>query len=73
MANKDVSVALCGFTRMEQFVDNVGALKMLEKWTPEIEARVNAALDNTPEPEINFRERCPIPNRRTIQLYTAKK
>jgi voltage-dependent potassium channel beta subunit len=72
-ANKDVSVALCGFTKMEQFEDNIGALKMLEKWTPEIEARVNAILNNAPEAEINFRERVPIPNRRVIQLYSAKK
>ena len=70
---KDTSTALVGFTKMEQVHDNFGALNVLEKWSPEIEAKIEKALGNKPESETNFRERMPIPNRRTIQLYTPKK
>lgn len=73
IANKDVSVALCGFTRIEQFHDNIGALKALEQWTPELEARLEAALGNKPAEEMNFRERTNIPNRRTLQLHKPQK
>lgn len=73
MANKDTSTALCGFTKIEQVHENLQSLSVLEKWTPELEARIESALGNKPEPEINFRERVPIPNRRTLQLYSAKK
>ena len=66
IANKDVSVALCGFTRISQFEDNIGALNVLEKWSPELEAKLEAILGNKPEQEMNFRERQLIPNRRTI-------
>jgi hypothetical protein len=40
---------------------------VLEKWTPELEAKIEKLLGNTPEQEMNFRERYPIPNRRTRQ------
>lgn len=66
IANKDTSVALCGFTKMEQFHDNMGALNVLAKWSPELEAKIEKALGNMPELEMNFRERKPIPNRRTL-------
>lgn len=43
------------------------ALAVLEKWTPELEAKIEKFLGNMPEQEMNFRERHPIPNRRTRQ------
>lgn len=46
---------------------------MLQKWSPELEARIEALLGNKPEQEMNFRERVPIPNRRSINLYTPQK
>lgn len=65
IANKDVSVTLCGFTKIEQFHENIGALNAFAKWNPDVEKRLEAALGNMPEAEMNFRERCMIPSRRS--------
>lgn len=72
IANKDTSVALCGFSKMEQFHDNIGALEVLAKWTPELEAKISKALNNTPQGEWNFRDHVTI-NRRAQQLYVPNK
>lgn len=66
LANQDTSVAICGFTRLEQLQDNLGALTVFKKWTPELDARLEAILGNKPEQEMNFRERALIPNRRSV-------
>jgi aryl-alcohol dehydrogenase-like predicted oxidoreductase len=33
IANKDVSVALLGFTKLEQIHENFKAVEILQKWT----------------------------------------
>jgi voltage-dependent potassium channel beta subunit len=48
IANKDVSVALCGFTKMAQFEDNLGALNVLAKWSDDLESKCDAILGNKP-------------------------
>jgi aryl-alcohol dehydrogenase-like predicted oxidoreductase len=34
---EDISCALAGFTKIEYVDDNLSALKLVEKWTPELE------------------------------------
>ena len=65
-ANKDTSVALMGFSRLSQVADNIGALTVLAKWSPEIEAKVEAILENMPTPEIDWKTFSPGVGRRSL-------
>ena len=40
IANKDVSVCLLGATKESHIVENMKALELCKKWTPEIEERI---------------------------------
>jgi aryl-alcohol dehydrogenase-like predicted oxidoreductase len=55
LANKDVSVLLFGASRLEQVDENLKAVEVLKKWNKEIEQKIEALLQNTPESELNFR------------------
>ena len=55
MAHPDASTAILGFSRVSQIDENMKAIDVLQKWTPELEKRINDALDNTPEMELNWR------------------
>jgi len=49
--NDNVSVILLGASKPQQIVDNVAALKYLDKLTPEIMEEIEGILKNKPEPE----------------------
>jgi len=55
IAHHDCSTALLGFSRVSQIDENLKAIDVLEKWTPELEKRINDALGNTPNMELNWR------------------
>lgn len=55
LANNDVSTALLGFSRIEQVHENMKALELYHKWTPEIEEKIEKVLNNTPVPETNWK------------------
>lgn len=58
--NSDVSTCIFGATKVEQVHDNIKALELAYRWTPEIEDKVNKALGNEPEADINFRTWTPM-------------
>jgi voltage-dependent potassium channel beta subunit len=62
--NKDVSTAIFGATREDQVVDNLGALEVVHKLTPEILARIEDLLGNKPQTSLNWRTWTPQPSRR---------
>eukprot|EP00359_Climacostomum_virens_P011056 CAMPEP_0204906766 /NCGR_PEP_ID=MMETSP1397-20131031/6144_1 /ASSEMBLY_ACC=CAM_ASM_000891 /TAXON_ID=49980 /ORGANISM="Climacostomum Climacostomum virens, Strain Stock W-24" /LENGTH=345 /DNA_ID=CAMNT_0052075771 /DNA_START=11 /DNA_END=1048 /DNA_ORIENTATION=+ len=62
--NKDVSTAIFGATRVDQVADNLGAVEVSHKLTPEILARIEDLLDNRPKAPVNWRTWGPFPNRR---------
>ena len=64
IANTDVSTCMLGFTRLEQVDENLKALELYYKWTPEIEKTVNDILGNTPEPDTDFRKWADMSGRR---------
>ena len=64
LANKDVSTVLFGATSVDQIEDNLGALRFLDRFTPEFEARIENLLKNRPEPQTDFRTFEPKPYRR---------
>lgn len=56
--NPNVSTVILGATKIEQIHDNVKALALLDKLTPEILEEIEGVLDNKPKPTATFnRER----------------
>mmetsp|Transcript_38728 Transcript_38728/g.28073 ORF Transcript_38728/g.28073 Transcript_38728/m.28073 type:complete len:358 (-) Transcript_38728:59-1132(-) len=68
IANKDVSTALMGFSKIEQIDDNLGALNVLAKWNQDLEDKVEAIFKNRPDPGMNARTWSNFTPRRQIQL-----
>lgn len=57
-SNPNVSTVILGATKIEQINDNIKALALLDKLTPEIKEEIEAVLDNKPKPTFTFnRER----------------
>jgi len=46
IANKDVSTALCGFTKVSQVEENLKALEVLKKWSKEVHDKIEGILSN---------------------------
>ena len=55
LKNKNVSTVITGATKIEQLNDNLGALDLVEKLTPEIMTHIDNILGNKPTPPIDFR------------------
>ena len=53
--NKDVSTALFGVKNSQQILDNIEAVNVMKKLTPEILAKIEDILDNRPTSPTNFR------------------
>lgn len=53
LKNKNISSVITGASRPEQVIQNIGALQVVDKLTPEIMKRIEEALGNAPthEPE----------------------
>jgi len=52
--NENVSTVILGATKVEQIIDNCGALKMLPKLTPEVMEEIEKILENKPAPPPNY-------------------
>ena len=55
LKNPNVSTTITGASRAEQVVENMKAIDYVEKLTPEVMERIEAILDNKPEPETDWR------------------
>jgi len=64
LKNKDVSTAIFGVSKVQQIDDNVKAVSIYRKITPELEEKIEQILGNSPDPAINFRTWKPVPSRR---------
>lgn len=64
IANKDVSTAIFGATKPEQARENLGALDVLPKLTPEVLGKIEEILGNKPTPPLNWRTWTPSTPRR---------
>jgi voltage-dependent potassium channel beta subunit len=56
LVNKDVSTCITGASRPEQMVENLKALEVAKKWTPEIEKKIDDIVKNVPTPAFNWRD-----------------
>jgi voltage-dependent potassium channel beta subunit len=55
LANEDVSTVILGASKVSQITDNLGALDVAERLTPDVLERVEEILGNRPKPEQNWR------------------
>lgn len=53
-SNPNVSTVILGATKVEQIEDNMGALKLIPKLTPEVLEEIEGILDNKPTPPNAF-------------------
>ncbi len=74
LANKDVSTALVGASKPAQFAENLKAVEVMQRWTPEIEKKIEAVMGNQPTPAMNWRTFQPMAHRRDVNVeFAAKK
>ncbi|TNV78237.1 hypothetical protein FGO68_gene426 [Halteria grandinella] len=69
LASKDVSTLIIGFSKIEQLEENMKALELYAKWDKTLEDRLEALLQNGPEPRVDFRQFAPTTQRRQIAVY----
>ncbi len=55
LKNPNVSTVITGASRAEQVVENMAALDVVDKLTPEVMERIEGILDNKPAPPSDFR------------------
>lgn len=55
LKNPNVSTVITGASRKQQVQENMLAIDVVEKITPELMAQIETILDNTPKPEPDFR------------------
>lgn len=55
LKNPNVSTVITGASRAEQVVENMAALDVADKLTPEVMERIEGILDNKPTPPSDFR------------------
>jgi hypothetical protein len=64
LSNKDVSTCIFGASKVSQVESNIKALQIAEKWTEELEEKVNKILNNDPPQETNWKKFTPFGSRR---------
>jgi aryl-alcohol dehydrogenase-like predicted oxidoreductase len=68
IAAEDTSVALLGFSRIEQVDENLKAVEFLKNsWNADLEKRVTEHLANAPEMEMDWQKWTPENSRRSMQ------
>jgi len=55
LKNPNVSTVITGASRRQQVIDNMGALEVAPRLTPEVIERIEAILQNKPDPEEDYR------------------
>jgi aryl-alcohol dehydrogenase-like predicted oxidoreductase len=55
LVHQDVSTAILGISKLSQLEENLKALEVSLRWTPEVERRISELLNNEPEMDINYR------------------
>ena len=72
IVNRDVSTCLMGASRVEQMAENLKCLDVVNKWSKEIEEKVEKAMQNQPTPPFNWRDWKPFePRRHTSVAFKA--
>ena len=64
LKNKDVSTCMIGASKVSQLEENIKALELYKKITPEIEESIEKVLANAPETPVNWKTWSSFPRRR---------
>jgi len=64
LRNKDVSTAIFGASKVSQVEDNVKAVAVIKKITPEVAEQIEKILGNRPTPPMNWKKWSPHAPRR---------
>lgn len=67
LKNQDVSTIICAFSKLEQVEENLKAVQLVKKLTPEIDQRIDGLLGNKPTREMDWKMRKPKTPRREIE------
>ncbi|CAI2368327.1 unnamed protein product [Moneuplotes crassus] len=68
IVNRDTSTCIFGAKTPQQVEDNIGALKVASKWTEELEDKIEEALGNQPDPEMDYNTWAPKRPRRRVAI-----
>ncbi|CAI2372343.1 unnamed protein product [Moneuplotes crassus] len=68
LVNRDASTCIFGATKVSQVEDNMGALEIASKWTEELEDKIEEALGNQPDPEMDYNTWAPKRPRRRVAI-----
>ena len=63
-----MSTLILGFSKIAYVDENLKALELYKKWTPEIEAKCNEFLPAGPQPSIDYRTFTPKKTRRELAV-----
>lgn len=55
---------------MSQLEENIDCIKLLSRWTKELDDKINSILENNPEEDMDFRNWIPRSNRRDLVLVS---
>ncbi len=55
LINPNISTTITGASKVDQVVENMKAIDVIKKITPEINQRIESILDNKPKPPFDFR------------------
>jgi len=72
LASKDVSTLILGFSKVTYVDENMKALELYKKWSPEIENKINSILNNQPPPTMNGRTFTANKTRRQYAVFDKK-
>lgn len=64
LRNKDVSTAIIGFSSLAHLEENIKAVEIYKKFTPEIDKRLEELIGNKPNPGMDWKNSKPLPSRR---------
>lgn len=67
-----MSTLILGFSKLSYVDENLKSLELYKKWTPEIEAKINAIIKNAPQPSVNGRTFTPNALRREVAVFGQK-
>ena len=68
VANKDITTTIFGASKISQVEDNLAAMEVVKKWTPEIEEKIEKILDNTPTAAYDYKVWAPKKPRRSLRI-----
>lgn len=71
IANQDTTTCIIGASRVSQLEENLKALDLLKKWSPEIENRIEEILGNRPEDWNDYVSGGPLTPTRIDRLYKS--